>query len=274
MGGRSFSLIPFESTDLASLDYSSIRNALAPGCVVRVRGLFDPFEIRKVREGIEARFEAGLDRKHDPRDTNAIRGNLQKLQIGFGSGMDPTRVLGRFLRMLYNPIFAEDVLGARKHFITLARFRNLLYGLPREFAVHGTDDGYWTASRIHQYPRGGGFMTPHRDVYNEAAVRGAVGTYCQAMLVMSRKGRDFHKGGAFVVAEDAYAHYEDEVEVGDVVVYDGRSIHGVSDIDPLEPLDLHAFNGRVVAFASLFRHLQPGEADYGALARQARAAPP
>jgi hypothetical protein len=57
--------------------------------------------------------------------------------------------------------------------------------------------------------------------------------------------------------------------VGDVVVYDGRATHGVSDIDPLEPLDLTAITGRVVAFASLFRHLRPGAEDYGRIAERA-----
>jgi hypothetical protein len=263
-------IVGFEGADAASLPYVDIRRALGPGRVVRVRGLFDPEEVLRARRRIAEQFDSGRDRKHDPRDTEAIRGNFQKLHVGFASGLDPTRVLGRFLRMLYNPIFAPDIHGMRRHFVTLARFRNLLYGLAPDFAVRSTEDGYWTAARIHQYPRGGGFMTPHRDAYNAAAVEGAAPTYNQAMLVMTRKGVDFGSGGAFVVHRGGYGLYEDEVEIGDVVVYDGRAVHGVSDVDPLEPLDMTVFNGRVVAFASLFRHLRPGAEDYGAIARHAR----
>ena len=49
------------------------------------------------------------------------------------------RVRGLFdrgeMRVLYNPIFADDVLGMRAHFVKLARFRNLLYKAPIDFAV-------------------------------------------------------------------------------------------------------------------------------------------
>jgi hypothetical protein len=56
---------------------------------------------------------------------------------------------------------------------------------------------------------------------------------------------------------------------GDIVVYDGRSLHGVGDIDPLEPLDLAHFSGRAVAMATMFRLLAPGADDYAAMAHTA-----
>jgi len=238
--------------------------------VIRVRGLFDTNEIRAVKQFISERFDCRNDRKHDPRDTEATRRNFQKLQVGCISGMGQHITLGRFLRMLYNPIFAEDIYGMRKHFIILAQFRNRLCGLHPDFAVYGTERGLWTASRIHQYPRGGGFMAPHRDALTQVVATDAGLNYVQPFLVLSKKGEDYTEGGAFIEYQSNQVYYEDGCEPGDVIVYDGKSIHGVGDIDPLEPLDLTEFSGRIVAFAGMFRHLTPGKDDYENLAKKAR----
>ena len=48
---------------------------------------------------------------------------------------------------------------------------------------------------------------------------------------------------------------EDHCEVGDVVIYDGATVHGVQDIDPDVRMDLNTIDGRVVMFASLYRDM-------------------
>ena len=262
----------FVASSVDAVPAADVHAALRQHTVARLRGLFDPDAIREVRARMAAAFDSRNDRKHDPRDSEAVRTNFQKLVVGGITGVNELRALARLVRMLYNPIFAEDVHGMRAHFVRLARLRNRLYGLPDDFAVHGTDDGYWTASRIHQYPRGGGFMVAHQDMYSRAAVAETGATYVQIFLMMSRKGEDFHDGGAFLEIEGTRVYYEDDCEIGDVLLYDGRSIHGVGDIDTMAPLDMTTFSGRVVAFASLYRHLAPGERDYGQLARAARRA--
>lgn len=262
--------VTFEGDDVESLPYDAIRDAVAAHAMVRVRGLFDRDEIRAALAGIAAGFSAARDERHDPADTDAVRRNFQKLQVGANSGVNSRRTLGRFMRMLYNPIFADDIYGMRSHFVTLARFRNLLYKLPVDFAVHGTDDGYWTCSRLLQYPRGGGFIVPHRDMYAQVATAEAGLGYYQPLLLLTEKGVDFTSGGAYVDVGDDRIFYEDGCRAGDVVVYDGRSIHGVGDIDPLEPLDLVHFSGRAVALATLFKLLVPGKDDYARMAERAR----
>ena len=45
----------------------------------------------------------------------------------------------------------------RTVFVQMSKFRNKLYGLPVNFAIEkDIEDNFWTASRIHQYPSGGG----------------------------------------------------------------------------------------------------------------------
>ena len=70
--------------------------------------------------------------------------------------------------------------------------------------------------------------------------------------------------------DGARFYYEDHCALGDVMIYDGTTVHGVGDVDPMAPLDLARFTGRVVAFASLYRHLAPGEAEYVALAKRSQ----
>ena len=257
------------ATGLDSLDYEQMRRQLAERSVVRVTGLLDRDEIRAAHARIARDFDASNDRKHDPRDTEALRRNFQKLQVGANSGMDTRRTLGRFLRILYNPIFAPDVFGLRKAFAGVARFRNRLYGLPEDFAVEGTDDGLFTCARIHQYPRGGGFMVPHRDLFSRLVTEESDMGYFQVFFLLSEKGIDYREGGAYVEHEGERVSFEDTARAGDVLVYDGRTIHGVADIDPLEPLELDRFGGRAAAFVSLYRHLEPGEAGYGRVSREA-----
>lgn len=265
---ESFAAALFQVDSLAAVPFEEVRRAVATHSLACVRGLFDPEQLSAVLAGIRASFDAADDRKHDPRDSDAVRRNFQKLQIGANSGVDSRRTLGRFMRAIYNPIFADDVLGMREHFATLARFRNLLAGLPRDFAVESTEDGYWTCARLLQYPPGGGFMVPHRDVYSQTATAEAGLEYFQPLLLLTEKSRDFSEGGAYVDRGEHRFHYEQFCQAGDLVVYDGRSIHGVADIDPMADLDLHSFSGRVVGLVSLYRHLDPGSDDYAQLSRK------
>jgi hypothetical protein len=266
---RFLETVTFSARALDEVDYSALRRTLERSSIVRVRGLFERAWLRERVTAMAQAFDAKNDRRHDPRDTEAVRRNFQKLQIGAGSGIDTRRTLGRFLRVLYNPIFAEDVYGLRSLFVTLARFRNGLYGLPSEHAVHGIDDDFFTCARVHQYPRGGGFMVPHRDHFSQVVTVEAALGYYQPFVILSERGQDYTEGGAYVDLGEERILYEAACEAGDVVVYDGRTIHGVADVDPLAPLDLATFSGRMAAFASLYRVLAPGAAAYAEVAQKA-----
>jgi hypothetical protein len=263
--------VTFTAPDLDAVDYDALRTTLSARSIVRVTGLFDRAALRAALHRIAERFDARQDCKHDPRDTLAVRRNFQKLQIGANSGVGTRRTLGRFLRVLFNPIFADDIYGLREHFVTLARFRNRLYGLPSDYAVQGIDDGFFTCARLHQYPRGGGFMVPHRDMFSRVATDEPGFGYYQPFVLLTEQGEDYDEGGAFIDLDDERIHYEGDCRAGDLVVYDGRTLHGVADIDPLHPLDLEHFGGRVAAFGSLFRALEPGAAGYAELSRKAMA---
>ena len=73
---------------------------------------------------------------------------------------------------------------------------------------------------------------------------------------MSKKGIDFETGGAFI--EDKKGdrlNIDDSVEIGDIIVYDGQTFHGVEDIDPHRKLSLDVLNGRLAGFVSLYKKM-------------------
>ena len=255
--------------DLEGVDIERVRSDLREHSIARISGLIDRQRMLKVMRGIATTFDPSRDQKHDPRDTEAVRRNFQKLQVGANSGMDTRRTLGRFLRILYNPIFTEDIYGLRDTFAEVARFRNLLYGMPREFAVQGTDDGLFTCSRIHQYPRGGGFMVPHRDLFSRLVTEDSDMGYYQVFFLLSEKGTHYEEGGGYIELDGERMLFEDHTQAGDIVIYDGRTVHGVADIDPLHPLELDRFGGRAAGFVSLFRHLEKGGDEYARMSREA-----
>jgi len=259
----------FSALDVRDLDCRPLRSALKQNTVVRITGLFDREQILHSLERIGAQFDRCRDEKPDPADTEAPRRNSQKLQIGANSGPGNRRVLGRVHRVFYNPIFAADALGLRSTFVRLARLRNKLFDLPEDFAVYGTENELWTCARLLQYPRGGAFMTPHRDMYSQLVTEKQEMGYFQPILLMSEKGKHYHHGGGYVEIGEERFEFEGLCQAGDVVIYDGRTMHGVADIDPHVTMDLDSFNGRVAAFATLYRHLRPEAGGYGALVNEA-----
>ncbi len=106
-------------------------------------------------------------------------------------------------------------------------------------------------------------MAPHADT-GTANITKHMGLdqYVQLILVMSVKGKDFKEGGAYIMNERYdRLFYEDECQPGDIMIYDGRVIHGVEEVDPMEPLDLNSFDGRHVAMVSLFKHFTSGDTE-------------
>jgi len=238
--------------DAAAID--RIRQVLAEHTFARITGLFDQETIRSARDRMRNGFSSKNDRKHDPRNPDALLKNFQKLVVGGTQGVNNA---ARFVRMFYNPLMDEDIFGMHETFRKLVRFRNLLYGLEPEFTLAGIEKGMWSATRIQHYPRGGGFMAPHTDVGTATVSREAgLGGYVQVILIMSKKGVDFQTGGAYIDVAGERFFFESDCELGDVVVYDGRVNHGVEEIDYLEPLDMTSLNGRLVAMATLFKHFQ------------------
>ncbi len=220
-----------------------------------IRGVVKPQDMYAAYDRIVSRFDRSKDHPASGQSAEAVRTNFQKINLG-GESRTASNDDARFFRAFYNPIWADDVWGLRSAFIQLSKVRNKLAGMPLDFALDKIEDnGLWTAARFHQYPKGGGFFRRHtdyvvKDVADEKSTR-----FFQVVLTLSRKGEHFQQGGAFVdVGEKRYC-LDDCAEMGDIIIYDGRTVHGVEDIDPKSMLDMDTINGRLAGFATLFKKM-------------------
>ena len=73
---------------------------------------------------------------------------------------------------------------------------------------------------------------------------------------MTKLGVDFESGGAFVEVNNNKIFFEKEFALGDIIIYDERTIHGVDEIDINKNLDLDNICGRLTAFVSLYKDLK------------------
>lgn len=243
-----------------ALDFPGIRGCMDELGFVRVRGLFSHQEIRALLNRVQKNFNPSLDRKHDADDAEALRNPLQKVVVG---GLTGINNCARLIRTFFLPLSGPDLYGSHDIFRRLARFRNLLCNEPENFAIDQDERGLWTASRIHHYPRGGGFMAEHSDFGTAVAAADAgFDRFAQVILIISQKGLDFHTGGAFIRRGNDRFFYEDACVSGDIVVYDGRIRHGVADIDAHEPFQFDSIQGRLVGFATLYKRFTKTNTEY------------
>src|SRR5262249_40427477 len=131
--------------------------------------------------------------------------------------------------------------------------RNRLLGLDDAFAVDTIEHGLWSAARLQQYPRGGGFIQAHVDRVAVNVLPDGSSSYVQVLVVLTQRGADFERGGADIEHDGERTDLEALVQLGDLVIYDEQTVHGVDDIDPHHRLDSTTFNGRVAGFANLYR---------------------
>ena len=237
---------------LEDLDPLKVMNIVKEHTFAVIRGLFLSEELKESLEITKKSMSRLADHPAIGESPRSIMENYQKIVVGGGAQKD--FYVPRCARIAYNPIWSEDIYGMKKHFITLARARNILLSKPIDFAVHEVEnDGFWTAARLQHYPAGGGFFLKHRDAVLEKHNQDAgMEKFIQILLLVTQKGEDFKEGGAFIEIEGKNVNLEDNFGRGDIIIYDGRSNHGVEDIDTDHILDFNSVNGRIAALASLY----------------------
>ena len=73
------------------------------------------------------------------------------------------------------------------------------------------------------------------------------------MVLLSRKNVDFVSGGGFVIDnQNNKIVLETEGGFGSLVLFDGRTYHGVEDVDLDQIIDFSRPNGRLAAFVNLY----------------------
>ena len=92
-------------------------------------------------------------------------------------------------------------------------------------------------------------MVMHRDTY--FPVQLGEYSYYQLLVPLSSKGRDFTSGGGVVVDKDGKKYNTDDSPgMGSVLVYDGRTLHGVEDVDADQIVSFDSPRGRLAVIAN------------------------
>ena len=106
-----------------------------------------------------------------------------------------------------------------------------------QFEKNIPSDGQIDRLQIVNYPKGGGELRDHVDPRkNQRVVSG---------LIMSKIGEDFNSGGFyFRNKQNKKINIENQLEIGDSVIFYGSVIHGVDVVDRNEKLNWKSYDSR------------------------------
>lgn len=240
-----------EVNNITNLDSQELTKLVQKNGFHIIRGLINQDEIKKAVQKLKDLVLEKNDHPSADIKPEQIMANFQKWSIGMQSHKDS---LPRFFRIIYNPLFAEDIYGLHSSFIKLIELRNHLTQMPLDYAKGIEENNIYSGCRIQHYPCGGGFMQMHRDHVAEANITGTgQENYLQLLIIMSEYGKDFERGGSVVIKDGEKIHPEHFAQLGDIVIYDGLTLHGVEDIDTHKNLDLSIKKGRLVGFCTIFK---------------------
>ena len=266
MGEELVEAATVHASSVAELERGALTAILEKHSFLRITGLISPATVREAKQRLAAGFSMDDDRPSTGETLAELMSGIQKLSAGGVNPNQRVKVDGkttkgvrrpRLMRTLYLPLSDDNPYGFDEIFRTACAVRNLLYGFEPGFCVEAPEGGYWTACRIHQYPAGGGFLIDHRDEAVPALQQQSDWpAYYQPLIVLSKPGEDFESGGAFAEAGGERIFYEQFCELGDIAVYDGRTVHGVADVDPNKLLRLDQLNGRMAGFVTLYKDLR------------------
>jgi hypothetical protein len=205
-----------------------------------------------------AEYDCCLQRSkiHPPRerfDYGALRREpWRKLAIGSVNGLGVP--YAQNLQSIYFDADDRNYPALGRLFKLLIAVRNRLMRLDESFGYNPEQQRFWNACRVHHYPRGGGFMMVHRDTHFPGVIKEQIGKpFYQVSVLLSRKNTDFFTGGGFVInQQNAKIDLETEGGFGSLVLFDGRTEHGVDDVDLDQVIDFSRSDGRLAAFVNLY----------------------
>jgi hypothetical protein len=176
----------------------------------------------------------------------------RKLAIGGSNGLGYQ--YAQNLQSIYFDANDENYPALGALFGLMVRVRNKLMGVGPDFGSNPERDRFWDACRVHHYPRGGGFMATHQDTHFPQIIDAQIGKpFYQVCVLLSRKNVDFFSGGGVVFdGNKEKVDLEAKGGFGSLVLFDGRTHHGVEDVDLDQVIDFDRPDGRLAAFVNLY----------------------
>ena len=156
-------------------------------------------------------------------------------------------VKGCFHQFSFLP-WNQDYFRAFELLRPVYAMRNLLAGLcPDAFLAREPYQGCVARLSFQFYPSGQGALNRHVDPYDfhQRVV---------PIILMSKKGVDFHEGGAYVeTSSGERVILDDGADIGDVIYFNSQMAHGVAPIDPGSGAHWLDFRGRWIMLAAVNR---------------------
>mgnify|MGYP005995417919 CR=1 FL=1 len=247
----------FYYKEINEINKKKVLKSLDHNHFVILRDLIDPLIVKKILKNIKKKFKPQNDSIRKEKDYKLVRSNYQRFMFGMSGGVKGAlKTNPRYFRVFYNPMWCRDIYNARQIFYKLTEIQNFFYGLPLDYGKYEkkTKHNLFVASRFQHYPSGGGFLATHKD---DAAIKTAkrigINLYYNILLIMTKKGKDYKDGGGFVIKNNKIVSYEDLAQVGDIVIYNSKTLHGVLDIDRNKLPDIKSSEGRYVGLTTLFK---------------------
>ena len=104
-------------------------------------------------------------------------------------------------------------------------------------------------------------MSEHSDyILKNVSKINFTNNFYQLILSVTEKGKDFKKGGAFVIYKNKKILIEDMLRTADIIIYKSTIKHGVDEIDDDKKIDLNRINGRIILMNSLYQNFLTSEA--------------
>jgi hypothetical protein len=176
----------------------------------------------------------------------------RKLAIGSTNGLG--NPYAQNLQSIYFDSNDKNYPALGSLFKLMISIRNKLMRVDPSFGSSPERDRFWDACRVHHYPRGGGFMAIHKDTHFPQIISAQIGKpFYQICVLLSRKRTDFFSGGGVIVDS-----HEDKIDLetqggfGSLILFDGRTYHGVEDVDLDQVIDFTRVDGRLAAFVNLY----------------------
>ena len=97
-------------------------------------------------------------------------------------------------------------------------------------------------------------MVTHRDTHFPQVISTQIGKpFYQICVLLSRKRTDFFSGGGVIYdSKKEKIDLEEKGGFGSLILFDGRTYHGVEDIDLDQVIDYSRTDGRMAAFVNLY----------------------
>ena len=176
----------------------------------------------------------------------------RKLAIGSSNGLG--EAYAQNLQSIYFDANDKNYPALGSLFSLMILIRNKLMGVDPSFGSEPERHRFWNACRVHHYPRGGGFMATHRDTHFPQVINAQIGKpFYQVCVLLSRRNTDFFTGGGVI-----YDGKKERIDLetlggfGSLILFDGRTYHGVEDVDPDQVIDFSRADGRLAAFVNLY----------------------